>query len=40
MSVSSREALIASYLDSLPSLRRAVADLDPEAVRARPVPGK
>jgi hypothetical protein len=40
MPVSSRVALIESYLDSLPKLRRAVADLAPEALRARPVPGK
>ena len=40
MSVSSREPLIASYLESLPRLRRAVGDLGPEQLRARPVPGK
>lgn len=38
--LSPREALIASYLNSLPRLRRAVADLTPEQLRARPVPGK
>ena len=40
MPVSSRDALIESYLASLPRLRRAVADLGPEQIKARPVPGK
>src|SRR5215469_277773 len=40
MPVSSHDALIASYLDSLPRLRRAVEDLSPEQLQARPVPGK
>jgi uncharacterized damage-inducible protein DinB len=40
MSVSSREALIESYLSSLPRLRKAVADLGPEQLKARPVPGR
>jgi uncharacterized damage-inducible protein DinB len=39
MPVSAAEALIESYLASLPPLRRAVADLDPEQIKARPVPG-
>src|SRR5260370_18323607 len=37
---SSPAAWIDSYLESLPRLRRAVADLSPEQLRARPVPGK
>jgi uncharacterized damage-inducible protein DinB len=40
MPVSSRDALIESYLASLPRLRRAVADLGPDRIKARPVPGK
>src|SRR4051812_27596844 len=32
--------LIDAYLASLPRLRRAVADLSPEQLQARPVPGK
>src|SRR3954468_17191748 len=32
--------LIDAYLASLPRLRRAVADLSPEQLEARPVPGK
>jgi uncharacterized damage-inducible protein DinB len=40
MAVSSRDALIESYLASLPRLRRAVADLGTEQLTARPVPGK
>jgi DinB superfamily len=40
MPVSSRDALIESYLASLPRLRRAVADLGPEQIKARPVAGK
>lgn len=36
----SREALIASYLESLPRLRAAVADMTSEQLRARPIPGK
>ena len=37
---SSHSDLIDAYLASLPRLRRAVADLSPEQLRARPVPGK
>ena len=37
---SSPSELIDVYLDSLPRLRRAVTDLSPEQLRARPVPGK
>jgi uncharacterized damage-inducible protein DinB len=40
MSVSSREALIEAYLSSPPRLRKAVADLGPEQLKARPVPGR
>ena len=40
MPSSSRDALIEAYLASLPRLRRAVADLSPEQLQARPVPGK
>ena len=40
MPTSSRAALIDAYLASLPQLRRAVADLSPEQLKARPVPGK
>ena len=40
MPVSSRDALIESYLASLPRLRRAVADLSPEQLKTRPVSGK
>src|SRR5262245_24701612 len=40
MSVSSRDALIEAYLSSLPRLRNAVADLSPEQLKARPVPGR
>ena len=40
MPSSSPSELIDAYLDSLPRLRRAVADLSPEQLRARPVPGK
>jgi uncharacterized damage-inducible protein DinB len=32
--------LIDAFLDGVPRLRRAVADLSPEQLRARPVPGK
>lgn len=32
--------LIDAFLDSLPRLRRAVADLSPDQLRARPIPGK
>ncbi len=32
--------LIDAFLDSVTRLRRAVADLSPEQLRARPVPGK
>ncbi len=34
------EALIASYLESLPLLRAAVAEMTPDQLRARPVPGR
>jgi uncharacterized damage-inducible protein DinB len=37
---SSPAAWIDAYLESLPRLRRAVADLTPEQLRARPVRGK
>jgi len=37
---STHAELIDAYLASLPRLRRAVADLSPEQLRARPVPGK
>lgn len=40
MPASSRDALIDDYLASLPRLRQAVADLAPEQLKARPVPGK
>jgi uncharacterized damage-inducible protein DinB len=40
MPVSSRDALIESYVADLPRLRRSVADLSPEQLKARPVPGK
>ena len=40
MPPSSHSDLIDAYLASLPRLRRAVADLSPEQLRARPVPGK
>ncbi len=40
MPASSRDALIDDYLASLPRLRKAVADLSPEQLEARPVPGK
>lgn len=40
MPSTSHSELIDAYLDSLPRLRRAVADLSPEQLRARPVPGK
>jgi uncharacterized damage-inducible protein DinB len=40
MPTSSRDALIDDYLASLPRLRKAVADLGPEQLKARPVPGK
>jgi uncharacterized damage-inducible protein DinB len=40
MPASSRDAMIDDYLASLPRLRRAVSDLSPEQLRARPVPGK
>lgn len=40
MPVSSREALIDAYLESLPRLRRAVSGMSAEQLRARPVPGK
>jgi hypothetical protein len=40
MPVSSRDALIESYLACLPRLRRTVVDLGPEQLKARPVPGK
>jgi uncharacterized damage-inducible protein DinB len=40
MPVSSRDALIDAYLASLPRLRQAVADLNPEQLKARPIPGK
>ncbi len=40
MPASSRDALIDDFLSGLPRLRRAVAGLDPEQLRARPVPGK
>jgi uncharacterized damage-inducible protein DinB len=40
MPSSSPSELIDAYLDSLPQLRRAVADLSPDQLRARPVPGK
>lgn len=40
MPTSSRAALIDAYLASLPQLRQAVTDLDPEQLRARPVPGR
>ena len=40
MPQSSHSDLIDAYLASLPRLRRAVADLSPEQLRARPVPGK
>ena len=37
---SSRAELIDAYLAGLPRLRRAVSDLSPDQLRARPVPGK
>jgi uncharacterized damage-inducible protein DinB len=37
---SSSSKLIDAFLDSLLRLRRVVADLSPEQLRARPVPGK
>jgi uncharacterized damage-inducible protein DinB len=40
MPSSSHSDLIDAYLDSLPRLRRLVADLSPDQLRARPVPGK
>jgi uncharacterized damage-inducible protein DinB len=40
MSATSRDALIEDYLSALPRLRRAVSDLGPEQIRARPVPGR
>ncbi len=40
MSQPSHSELIAAYLDSLPRLRRIVAGLSPEQLRARPVAGK
>src|SRR5262249_62004710 len=40
MPQSSHAQLIDAYLASLPQLRRAVADLSPEQLQARPVPGK
>ena len=40
MPQSSRNDLIDAYLASLPRLRRAVGDLSPDQLRARPVPGK
>jgi uncharacterized damage-inducible protein DinB len=40
MPQSSHAELIDAYLASLPRLRRAVADLSPEQLRARPVPGQ
>ncbi len=40
MPSSSPSELIDAFLDSLPRLRRAVADLSPDQLRARPVPGK
>jgi uncharacterized damage-inducible protein DinB len=40
MPQSSHAQLIDAYLASLPRLRRAVADLSPEQLQARPVPGK
>ena len=40
MPQSSHAELIDAYLASLPRLRRAVADLSPEQLQARPVPGK
>jgi uncharacterized damage-inducible protein DinB len=40
MPSTSHSELIDAYLDSLPRLRRAVADLSPEQLRSRPVPGK
>ncbi len=40
MPSSSPSELIDAFLDSLPRLRRAVADLSPDQLRARPVPSK
>jgi uncharacterized damage-inducible protein DinB len=40
MPASFRDARIDSYLEGLPRLRRALAGLGPEQLRARPVPGK
>ncbi len=40
MPQSSHRDQIDAYLASLPRLRRAVGDLSPEHLRARPVPGK
>src|SRR5271155_600807 len=40
MPSSSPSELIDAFLDSLPRLRRAVADLSPEQLRTRPIPGK
>jgi uncharacterized damage-inducible protein DinB len=40
MPASSRDALIGDFLAGVPRLRRAVAGLDSEQLRARPVPGK
>jgi hypothetical protein len=40
MPQSSHDELIDAYLTSLPRLRRTVADLGSDQLRARPVPGK
>jgi uncharacterized damage-inducible protein DinB len=40
MPQSSPTQLIDAYVSSLPALRRAVADLSPQQLQARPVPGK
>ena len=40
MPASSRDALIDQFLDGPGRLRRAIAGLDAEQLRARPVPGK
>jgi uncharacterized damage-inducible protein DinB len=40
MPQTSTEERIDAYLASLPRLRRAVSDLSPEQLRARPVPGR
>jgi hypothetical protein len=40
MPASSRDALIDEFVAGVPQLRRAIAGLGPEQLKARPVPGK